>query len=61
MPPLYPKEDPEGMDPVTLQISAIVAGCLMLVAGVAKKRLAWRAPRCRVCGNPKDACTCRWL
>jgi hypothetical protein len=49
------------MDPVTLQISAIVAGCLMLVAAVGKKRLAWRTPRCRVCGNPKGACTCRWL
>src|SRR5579862_3303197 len=42
-------------------VAAVVASFLMVLVGVAEKRLRWRAAQCRVCQRPHDACTCRWL
>jgi len=39
----------------------IVAGVLMVLAGVGKKGLLWREPECPVCHHPRSLCTCRWL
>jgi len=48
-------------DPVALQVAALLAGILMTVAGVHKKRLRWRSVECPVCHHPYRSCTCRWL
>jgi hypothetical protein len=40
---------------------ALIAGFLMVVAGVGKKRLRWRTVECPVCHHPRGSCTCRWL
>jgi len=41
--------------------AALIASCLMIVAGVATKRLRWRMVECPVCHHPRGSCTCRWL
>jgi len=40
-------------------ISTLGAGWLMVLAGLGKKRLAWREPgHCRRCGRPLESCSC---
>lgn len=40
-------------------VSTLGVGWLMLVAGLAKKRLAWREPgTCRRCRRPLETCSC---
>jgi len=39
----------------------LVAGTLMVLCGLAKRRLAVRSATCPVCHHPRQACTCRWL
>jgi hypothetical protein len=41
--------------------AAIVASVLMVLAGLVKRRIGWRAVECPVCHNEKQRCTCRWL
>lgn len=48
-------------DPVTFEVAALAASFLMVLAGVGKKRLQWRAVECSVCHHPRSSCTCRWL
>lgn len=38
----------------------VLAGLLMVLAGVGKKQLVWRAARCPVCRHPRGHCICRW-
>lgn len=45
----------------SLPAMALIAGFLMVVAGVGKKRLRWRTVECPVCHHPRGSCTCRWL
>jgi hypothetical protein len=46
---------------ITALPSVLLAGLLMIVVGVTKKRLRWRTAECPVCHHPRTACTCRWL
>jgi hypothetical protein len=39
----------------------LLASFLMVVAGMAKKRLAQKVGICPVCHHERKACTCRWL
>jgi len=41
--------------------AVVLAGFLMVVASVSKKRLGWRDVDCQVCHHPRASCTCRWL
>jgi len=41
--------------------AVVLAGVLMVVASVRRKRLRWRDVECRVCHHPRALCTCRWL
>jgi hypothetical protein len=41
-------------------LATLGAAWLMMVAGMAKKRVAWRDPgTCRRCGRPHENCSCR--
>jgi hypothetical protein len=41
-------------------VATLLAGLLMLAAGLAKKRLAWRSPdACPRCGRTRETCSCR--
>lgn len=42
-------------------LAILVAGVLMVLAGMSKRRFAWRSAACPVCHHPRTACTCRWL
>jgi hypothetical protein len=42
-------------------LPVLVASVLMVLAGLTKRRFASRRQVCRVCGNPRELCTCRWL
>lgn len=49
------------MDPHALSVAiTLAAGCLMLLSGVGKKRLAWRRDhrRCVSCRHELDDCRC---
>lgn len=48
------------MSAVAFLSVAIIAAYLMISAGVAKRRLVWRAKRCPSCGRPYPNCTCYW-
>lgn len=40
-------------------LATLGVGGLMLIAGLAKKRLAWREPgTCRGCGRTLETCSC---
>jgi hypothetical protein len=39
----------------------LVVGALMVLCGLAKRRLVFRSATCPVCHHPRPACTCRWL
>jgi hypothetical protein len=42
-----------------VMIATLGVGWLMLMAGLGKKRLAWREPgHCRRCGRPLESCSC---
>jgi len=41
--------------------AVVLAGVLMVVASVSRKRLRWRDVECQVCHHPRALCTCRWL
>jgi hypothetical protein len=44
---------------VVLAASTVGIGWLMVLAGLGKKRLAWREPGlCRRCGRPLETCSC---
>jgi len=47
-------------DPLPIAMLVAVAAYLMTTAGLAKKQLALRAERCRVCGRSRTHCRCRW-
>ncbi|MGZ4392772.1 MAG: hypothetical protein ACXVRK_11740 [Gaiellaceae bacterium] len=49
------------MNPVAGPVTTVSVGFLMVVAGVAMKRLRWRTVECPVCHQPRGSCTCRWL
>ncbi|HKU58198.1 MAG TPA: hypothetical protein VJP39_01225 [Gaiellaceae bacterium] len=44
-----------------LTLLVLLASYLMLNAGMAKRRMAWRDPHCPVCGHARSRCTCHWL
>ena len=44
-----------------LAATGLVAGFLMIVAGIGKRRLDWRTVECPVCHHQRGSCTCRWL
>jgi hypothetical protein len=45
---------------ILLVATTVGVGWLMLLAGMGKKRLAWREPgTCRRCGRSVDTCSCR--
>jgi len=49
-------------DPLTATSATAIASVLMVLSGVGKRRLRWRAGRvCPVCHHRQGACTCRWL
>jgi hypothetical protein len=42
-----------------LLLSTVAVGWLMVMSGLAKKRLAWRQPGlCRRCNRPLESCSC---
>jgi hypothetical protein len=43
-----------------VDVGALVAGILMVVAGVTQKRLKWRSAECPTCHHPRSSCSCRW-
>jgi hypothetical protein len=44
---------------IVVTASTIGVGWLMMVAGFAKHRLAWREPgTCRRCGRQLESCSC---
>lgn len=46
---------------MSVPAAAVLAGFLMVVAGVSKKLLHWRTVECPVCRRDRRTCTCRWL
>ena len=42
-------------------VASLIAGLLMVYAGLGKKRLGWRRAECPVCHHPLKSCTCRSL
>jgi hypothetical protein len=45
---------------VVIAVVIVVAAALMVLSAVARRQLAWRDSRCRVCHRPRSRCTCRW-
>jgi len=48
------------LTPLTASVAALVAALLMAVAGVDKRRLAWRTQVCPVCKRDRRRCICSW-